>query len=97
MTDPVPRLATVRHNLPSHVAAAIERALAKAPADRHPTVDAWRSALKQPDTATGTTGTPPAFLKHPPAPATPLIGREDQLDAATGRLTDGARVLTLTG
>ena len=46
-------------------------------------------------------GTTPAraatILKAPPTPSTPLLGREEALDAALGRLRGGARVLTVTG
>ncbi|MBI3981768.1 MAG: protein kinase [Gemmatimonadetes bacterium] len=46
--DPVPPLRTTRPGLPAHVAGAIEKALAKAPADRYPSVPAWREALTSP-------------------------------------------------
>ena len=45
--DPVPALRTARPGVPAPVATAIERALAKTPADRFPTVQAWRKALVQ--------------------------------------------------
>ncbi len=98
MTDPVPRLTTVRPAVAPNVTAAIERALAKAPADRFSTVAEWREALRD---ATSTTsavsaGGAPLF-KPPPEPATALLGRQDAIDAAAGRLKDGARVLTVTG
>ena len=38
-----------------------------------------------------------AILKPPPVPSTPLLGREETLEAAAERLRGGARVLTVTG
>jgi len=35
--------------------------------------------------------------RAPPEPSTPLLGREEVLEAAAARLKDGARVLTVTG
>jgi len=45
MTDAVPPLVTVRPDVPPGVARAVERALAKSPADRHPTVRDFAVAL----------------------------------------------------
>jgi serine/threonine-protein kinase len=44
--DPVPSLRTARPTVTASVCMAIERALAKAPADRFPTVRAWLDALE---------------------------------------------------
>jgi predicted ATPase len=101
LMDPVPRLATVRPDVPPGVTEAIERALAKMPDERFPTVSAWREALRLGAQA-GATGTAPAvapaaLLKPPPAPPTPLLGRDEILADAAGRLKSGARILTLTG
>jgi len=38
-----------------------------------------------------------AFQLAPPIPATPLLGRDESVDAAAERLREGARVLTVTG
>jgi len=43
--DPVPPLTTVRPGIPAHVARAVERALAKIPADRFATMAEWAGAL----------------------------------------------------
>jgi serine/threonine-protein kinase len=43
--DQVPSLRTVRGELPARLEAAVLKALAKAPADRHPTAEAFRDAL----------------------------------------------------
>jgi predicted ATPase/tRNA A-37 threonylcarbamoyl transferase component Bud32 len=96
LTDPVPRLSTIRP-VPDNVADALNRALGKTPADRYVNVEEWRQALVRPAAAASAGTTAPAFLKQPPMPATPLIGREDQLAAGENALRDGARVLTITG
>jgi tetratricopeptide (TPR) repeat protein len=44
--DPVPSLRVVRPALPAHVEAAVERAMAKVPADRFPTAAAFAEALE---------------------------------------------------
>ena len=46
--DPVPALRTTRPAVPGPVAEAIERALAKTPADRFATVGEWREAIGRP-------------------------------------------------
>ena len=45
--DPVPALRTPRPGIPAAMADAVEQALAKTPADRFPTVQAWRDALAE--------------------------------------------------
>jgi TolB-like protein/TolA-binding protein len=49
IADPVPPLATVRPELRPALVRAVERALAKAPADRFPTVGAFTEALTAPE------------------------------------------------
>lgn len=46
--DPVPSIRTARPGVPPQVAAAIERALAKTPADRFATIGDWSEALAKP-------------------------------------------------
>jgi serine/threonine-protein kinase len=58
--DPVPSLRVVRPALPAHVEAAVERAMAKVPADRFPTAAAFAEALEAEPRAVAT-----------PVPATP--------------------------
>jgi len=100
---PVPSLRAACPSVAGSVAAAVERALAKAPADRFPTLGDWRAALtiSAGDTPAGGTrasaAATGAFHKPPPVPSTPLLGREDTLASATDRLRDGARVLSITG
>jgi len=49
--DPVPRITAARPGLPGHVEEALERALAKTPADRFPTASAFGAALAHRPTA----------------------------------------------
>jgi non-specific serine/threonine protein kinase len=99
LMDPVPNLTTVRPSVAPHVTEAIVRALAKVPADRFSGVADWRKAMRPPQAApaSGQAAGPPAILMPPPVPATPLLGRDDALADAEARLTEGARVLTVTG
>jgi predicted ATPase len=101
--DPVPALGTVRSDITKPVAAAVERALAKTPSDRFPTIQEWRAAMTGAEaeapavgTLSGAPGTG-AFYKAPPTPSTPLLGREETLASATDRLRAGARLLSITG
>lgn len=48
--DPVPELRTIRPNLPAAVSRAVEKALAKVPADRFPSVRAFANALREANT-----------------------------------------------
>jgi len=98
---PVPPLREACPSVTAAVAAAVERALAKSPADRFASVEEWRAALARTDIpptdasfAVAATG---GFHKPPPRPATPLLGREDTLTAASSRIRAGARLLTVTG
>jgi non-specific serine/threonine protein kinase len=93
--DPVPALRTLRPGVPAHVAEAIERALAKAPADRYASVRAWREALQRAPAAGD--AAPRAVHRAAPVPTTPLLGREGTLADAEARLAEGARVLTVSG
>ncbi len=99
--DPIPSLHTARVEISAALAAVLERALAKAPADRHPSVQAWRDAIRQ---VAGTGGpssagpaSTPAITKAPPTPSTPLLGRETHIAQAVERLRSGTRVLTVSG
>ncbi|MCL4215354.1 MAG: protein kinase [Gemmatimonadales bacterium] len=96
MTDPVPQLSTVRPAVMPAVDQAIERALAKTPADRFASVAVWREALRRAASA-GPRATIAPLLKLPPTPATPLLGRDEVVRQAAALLQEGARVLTVTG
>lgn len=99
--EPVPSLQTARVDIAAPLAAVVERALAKSPADRFPTIQAWREALRgavaSPAQSSSAVPATRPFHKAPPTPATPLLGRESHLEAAAERLRVGARVLTVSG
>src|SRR2546429_461216 len=80
IADP-PAVTGVRPGTPPEVAQALERALAKTPADRYPTAAAFAAALAQP-TAPALERTARAHRSHNlPAPPTRLIGRDAELIA----------------
>lgn len=100
MTDPVPRLATVRPTVAAHIADTIAHALEKTPADRYAGMSEWRDAMQRAvmtATSPHSAAETPALHKPPPTPATPLLGREADVVAAADRLQQGVRVLTVTG
>ena len=94
---PVPSLRQARPEVSGAVAVAVERALAKAPADRFTTLAEWRAAVTALAVGAPSMQTVGAFRKRPPVPATPLLGREDALAEATGRLHGGTQILSVTG
>lgn len=100
LMDPVPNLTAIRPSVAPELSAAIERALAKTPADRFTSITEWRTAIRsderRPAAAATVTG-PAPLLKMPPTPPTTLLGREEQLVGAVDRLKDGTRILTVTG
>src|SRR5207302_1254426 len=97
IADP-PAVTGVRPGTPPEVAQALERALAKTPADRYPTAAAFAAALAQP-TAPALGRTARAHRSHNlPAPPTRLIGRDAELIALVTLLQrDAVRLVTLTG
>src|SRR2546429_98214 len=97
IADP-PAVTGVRPGTPPEVAQALERALAKTPADRYPTAAAFAAALAQP-TAPALERTARAHRSHNlPAPPTRLIGRDAELIALVTLLQrDAVRLVTLTG
>jgi len=98
MLDPVPRLRTVRPTVAPRVTAALERAFAKTPSDRFPSVAEWREAITRSVTMSDpASSSAPPIHKPPPVPATPLLGREPLLGSAAELLRAGTRVLTITG
>ncbi|CAN5753805.1 hypothetical protein BH23GEM9_BH23GEM9_12080 [soil metagenome] len=97
MVDPVPRITTVRPTVTVTVTEAIERALAKNPSDRFASIAHWRDALRRTDTAGQAAALAPPIRKAPPAPATPLLGRDDLIANAVEMLRGATRVLTITG
>ena len=98
--EPVPKLGMRRADAPQPVIDAVERALAKAPADRYPTIEEWRRALARARGSHPAASAPrpaPTIARPAPTPANALLGRDSALTQATERVRAGARVLTVTG
>ncbi|MGH7537766.1 MAG: protein kinase domain-containing protein, partial [Gemmatimonadales bacterium] len=87
LTVEAPRITDLAPAVPKPVAAALARALAKAPADRFSGMAAFVDALAAPEAPAGA---------PPPAQLTSFIGRERET-AAVLELLQGTRLLTLTG
>src|SRR5881396_710147 len=87
LTSEAPRITDLAPAVPKPVAAALARALAKAPADRFSGMAAFIAALAAPEAPVGA---------PPPAQLTSFIGRERET-AAVQELLHGTRLLTLTG
>jgi predicted ATPase len=86
LSAPVPSARRFREAVPAAVDAALQRAMAKTPADRFASVSEFIQALRA-------TETKPTNL---PVPATPLVGRQRELMEA-GALVRSHRLVTLTG
>src|SRR6266566_1846789 len=87
LTVEAPRITDLAPSVPKPVAAALARALAKAPADRFGNMAAFVAALTAPEAPVGA---------PPPAQLTSFIGRERET-ATLQELLQGTRLLTLTG
>src|SRR5437667_406939 len=87
LTVEAPRVTDLAPGVPKPVAAALARALAKAPADRFGGMAAFVAALRAPEAPVGA---------PPPAQLTSFIGRERET-AAVQELLQSTRLLTLTG
>src|SRR5213596_2499576 len=87
LTVEAPRVTDLAPGVPKPVAAALARALAKAPADRFGDMAAFVAALRAPKAPVGA---------PPPAQLTSFIGRERET-AAVQELLQSTRLLTLTG
>lgn len=98
--EPVPKLAAHRATVTPLVTHAIERALAKSPADRFPSVEEWRRALTRADGRHPSVGgalAAPTISRPAPTPANALLGRDSALVTAIAHVRSGARVLTVSG
>jgi len=87
LTVEAPRIGDLQPDVPKPVAAALARALAKAPGDRFSGMAAFVEALSAPPAPAGA---------PPPAQLTSFIGRERETAAVQALLQD-TRLLTLTG
>src|SRR5256714_675310 len=87
LTVQAPRITDFQPDVPKAVAAALARALAKAPAERFSGMAAFVEAIEAPEAPAGA---------PPPAQLTSFIGRERET-AAVQELLQSTRLLTLTG
>jgi len=95
LRDVVPPVTEARADLPDALARTIRRCLEKDPGQRIQTARDLAAELRP-------TGREPVddvsrMRRPPPAPSTPLLGREETLAAAAECLSGGARLLTVTG
>ena len=109
ITEPPPKVSLARPDLPEALDAVIARAMAKAPEERYATcremIEAARAALggaarsTPSPNALATEAQPAARPRSSlPVPATPMIGRDDELAAVSALLGQPAvRIVTLTG
>jgi non-specific serine/threonine protein kinase len=99
LRDRVPPVTDARVDLPAGLARAIRRSLEKDPGERIQTARDLAAALRGENGAVtrGAGDDVSRILRPPPAPSTPLLGREETLQAAAERLRGGARLLTVTG
>ena len=93
LRDAPAALASVRADVPTDLEHIVARCLEKEPSARFQTALELSHALQHMRQAREGG----AAVKLPPAPATPLLGREEALDDAAERLRGGARVLSVTG
>jgi predicted ATPase len=93
LRDAPASLSSVRRDAPSDLDRIVARCLEKQPQARFQRAVDVRNELLR----VRTTRDAAAVVKLPPIPSTPLLGREEALEAAAERLRDGARVLTVTG
>jgi predicted ATPase len=87
-------LSSVRADAPRDLDRVIARCLEKDPGARIQTARDVSNELRRAGTTTEVATT---IFKAPPTPSTPLLGREETLEAATTRVRGGARLLTVTG
>ena len=95
LRDAVPPVTASRPDLPAHLARAIRRCLEKDKGQRFQAARDLAAELRS--TRTVADEDVSRILRPPPVPSTPLIGREETLEAAAERLRSGARLLTITG
>ena len=93
LRDAPAALSTVRVDVPADLDRIVARCLEKEPSARFQTALELGEALRHMRQAREGG----AAVKAPPTPVTPLLGREESLEAAADLLRGGARVLTVTG
>ena len=95
LRDAVPPVTASRADLPAHLAHVIRRCLEKDKGQRFQAARDLVAGLRP--TRTVADEDVSRILRPPPVPSTPLIGREEALEAAAELLRSGARLVTITG
>jgi predicted ATPase/serine/threonine protein kinase len=95
LRDAVPPVTEVRADLPAELARAIRHCLEKDRSQRIQTARDLVAELRP--TRRDADDDVARIRRSPPAPSTPLIGREETLQSAAERLRSEARLLTITG
>ncbi|MBI5836695.1 MAG: protein kinase [Candidatus Eisenbacteria bacterium] len=93
LRDTPEAVASIRSDAPADLDRIIARCLEKDPRARFQAAHEVGDELRR----VGLPREAGAFLKPPPAPSSPLLGRREALESAAARLGGGARVLTVTG
>ena len=95
LRDAVPPVTGSRPGLPANLARVIRRCLEKDKEQRFQTARDLATELRP--TRREADDDVSRILCPPAVPSTPLVGREEALEAAAERLRSGARLLTITG
>ena len=95
LRDAPPPMTESRADLPAGLARVVGRCLEKDPGERIQTALDLAAELRLEHREEGDDVS--RILRTPPAPSTPLLGREETLEAAAAQLGGGARLLTVTG
>ncbi|HXI13773.1 MAG TPA: protein kinase [Thermoanaerobaculia bacterium] len=97
LRDDPPPASSERADLPGAIVKLLSRCLQKDPANRYANSAQVRDVLRE--TLDSRTEAPPVRRprKPLPAPRTPLLGREREVEKVNALVRDGARLVTLTG
>lgn len=86
LTEVPPELHTVARHVPSALSPVLQRALAKEPADRFPSIKVFVGSLRQAASSDPTLLSESLTMVEPMTPATPATAAAEQAQAATARM-----------
>jgi predicted ATPase len=95
LRDAPPPMTESRADLPAGLARVVRRCLEKDPGQRIQSARDLSAELRLENMEEDVDVS--RFLRRPPAPSTPLLGREETLETATALLLGGVRLLSVTG